>query len=66
MGERWMIISWKHIDYVDAAYGELLTVYEGTEEHAKQLARGFAAEGNSPVGIVQEITARTDQQRGDE
>lgn len=51
---RWMIISWKHIDHADTAYGELMETVEGTREGAEAIAREWVPQ-HSPIGIVQEI-----------
>lgn len=50
----WMIISWEHVDHLDAAYGKLLTTIEGTEEMAREEARGWVRL-HKPVGIVEVI-----------
>lgn len=53
---KWLIVSWEHIDHLDAAYGKLLACFSGTEEEAKIEARKFVPDF-SPVGIVREVEA---------
>ncbi len=48
--KKWMIISWRHIDHMDGAYGELLATVEGTYEEAAQQARLWIPQ-YSPVGV---------------
>ena len=48
--KEWMIISWQHVDHLDAPYGRLLETVEGTYEEAALLARAYIA-NFSPVGI---------------
>lgn len=48
--KKWMIISWKHVDHLDAAYGKLLDVVEGTYEEAAYNARAYV-EHYAPVGV---------------
>ena len=52
MGEtkKWMVISWRHIDHLDDAYGRLLDTVEGTYEEAAEEARRWI-EHYAPVGI---------------
>jgi hypothetical protein len=51
---NWLIISWRHIDLMDGAYGKLLTQTWATEEQAKIEARKYVP-NYSPVGIVRAV-----------
>ena len=48
--KKWMIISWKHVDHLDAAYGQLMETIEGTYEDAAKRARDYI-DAYSPVGV---------------
>lgn len=52
--KNWMVISWKHSDHLDSAYGELLANLSGTREDAEEEARRWIPR-YSPVGIVEEF-----------
>ncbi len=53
----WLIISWRHIDHQDAAYGQCIAGYEGDKAGAEQYARQLLLEEPdvSPIGIVEEV-----------
>ena len=51
MTKRWLIISWKHIDHMDGAYGKCLDHFDGTYEDAAEAARKYVPD-HSPVGVV--------------
>ena len=57
MSKYWMIISWKHEDHMNTAYGKLIYEVFGTREDAEEHAREFIPEF-SPVGIVEEVIIR--------
>lgn len=53
--KTWLIISYRHIDHLDAAYGKLLDTVTGSYEEAAEEARGWVA-NYSPVvvcGVIQ-------------
>lgn len=52
--QKWMIITWRHIDHEDAPYGRLLQVVIATKDFAEIAARQYVPH-YSPVGIVREI-----------
>lgn len=52
--KTWMIISWRHIDHLDDAYGKLIDVVDGTYEEAAKEARGYVGY-RSPIGLVEVI-----------
>jgi hypothetical protein len=49
-----MIISWKHEDHADSAYGKLMEVFIGSEGEAKEAARTYVP-CYSPIGICEVI-----------
>ena len=49
--KTWLIISWRHNDLVDGAYGECITSVKGTYEEAAAEARAYIKDF-SPVGVV--------------
>ena len=49
--KKWLIISWRHDDYMDGAYGKMLDEVEGTYEQAAVAARIWVS-SHSPVGVV--------------
>lgn len=51
MDKKWLIISWKHIDHLDEAYGKCIGYFNGTYDEAAEYARKFMPE-HSPVGVV--------------
>lgn len=51
MKKKWLIISWKHIDLMDGAYGKHIDDFEGTYEEAAEWARQFV-DNYSPIGVV--------------
>lgn len=53
--KKWLIISWKHVDHLDGAYGKLIDTFKGTYEEACSHARAYVPE-HSPVGICGEAT----------
>lgn len=50
----WMIVSWRHIDHFDGAYGKLLTTILGTHEEAREEACRWVRL-HAPIGIVEAI-----------
>lgn len=56
MKKKWLIISWKHDDLMDGAYGRHIDDFEGTYEDAAIYARQFVP-NCSPVGVVGVIDA---------
>jgi hypothetical protein len=51
MEKNWLIISWKHDNYMDGGYGKCLDKFYGTYEAAAEYAREYVSQ-NSPVGVV--------------
>lgn len=54
MSEQWMVISWKHVDHLDAAYGKLLETVNGSGDEAAEAAKAWV-EHYAPIGIVRII-----------
>lgn len=52
--KKWLIISWRHVDHLDAPYGRLLSVAHATREEAENVARSWIPH-YSPVGLVEEV-----------
>ena len=48
---KWLIISWRHNDLMDGAYGEFISSVEGTYEEACEAARHYVR-NLSPIGVV--------------
>jgi hypothetical protein len=48
---RWLIISWRHNDHMDGAYGEFIVSCVGSYEDACKEARKYVADF-SPIGVV--------------
>jgi hypothetical protein len=51
MNKDWMIISWRHNDHMDGAYGQLMEEFNGTYEEVTDRARRYVPD-YSPVGVV--------------
>jgi hypothetical protein len=49
--KKWLIVSWRHVDHLDAAYGHLLDTVEGHYMEAAAEARKYI-ENYAPVGVV--------------
>lgn len=49
--KKWLIISWRHNDLMDGAYGEFITSHEGSYEDACKEARKYI-DGLGPIGVV--------------
>lgn len=52
--EKWLIISWRHNDLMDGAFGEFITSVDGNYEEACDKARGYIM-NFSPIGVVKVI-----------
>ena len=51
MIKKWMIVSWRHNDLIDGAYGQLIDTVTGTYEEAAERAREYV-HNCAPVGVV--------------
>lgn len=52
--KTWLIISWRHMDHMDGAYGQLLDTFHGTRENAEIEARSWN-KNYKPIGIMEEV-----------